>query len=185
MIVRYQQAPVFIHEFHYQLGSIRRDLNELKLQKLLLGEIEALSGVGYRYNFGLSKAETLLSLTTAPLSATLRIVGEPRALVFQHCYAESAVMHYDASETDIALRNRYFAGEVMRELQLDHAPYFCSFASGCAGFVSVLIAATGLFPSPDERCAVCVMADAMPPGVPYNMLRERILGSDHSSVFAI
>jgi hypothetical protein len=185
MIVRYQQAPVFIYEFHHQLGSIRRDLNELKLQKLLLGEIEALSGVGYRYNFGLSKVETLLSLTTAPLSAALRTAGEPRALVFQHCYVESAVMHYDASETDIALRNRYFAGEVMRELQLDHVPYFCSFASGCAGFVSVLIAATGLFPSPDERCAICVMADSMPPGVPYNMLRERILGSDHSSAFAI
>jgi hypothetical protein len=185
MIVRYQQAPVFIHEFHHQLGSIRRDLNELKLQKLLLGEIEALSAVGYRYNFGLSNAETLQSLTTAPLSAALRTAGEPRALVFQHCYVESAVMHYDASETDIAQRNRYFAGEVMRELQLDHVPYFCSFASGCAGFVSVLIAATGLFSSPDERCAICVMADAMPPGVPYNMLRERILGSDHSSAFAI
>jgi hypothetical protein len=185
MIVRYQQAPVFIDEFHHQLGSIRRDLNELKLQKLLLGEIEALSGVGYRYNFGLSKAETLLSLTTAPLSAALRTAGEPRALVFQHCYAESAVMHYDASETDIALRNRYFAGEVMRELQLDHVPYLCSFASGCAGFISVLIAAAGLFPSPDERRAICVMADSMPPGVPYNMLRERILGSDHSSAFAI
>src|SRR4029453_1457834 len=129
--------------------------------------------------------ETLLSLTTAPLSATLRTAGEPRALVFQHCYAESAVMHYDASETDIALRNRYFAGEVMRELQLDHVPYFCSFASGCAGFISVLIAAAGLFPSRDERGLICVMADSMPPGVSYNMLRERILGSDNSSAFAI
>jgi hypothetical protein len=185
MIIVYQPAPIFIHEFHHQLGSIRRDLNELKLQKLLLGEVEALNEVGYRYNFGLSKAETLLSLTTTPLSAALRTVGEPRALVFQHCFTESAVMHYDASETDIALRNRYFDGELMRELKLDHVPYFCSFASGCAGFISVLIAAAGLFPSPDERGAICVMADSMPPGVPYNLLRERILNSDHSSAFAI
>jgi hypothetical protein len=29
------------------------------------------------------------------------------------------------------------------------------------------------------------MADSMPPGVPYNMLRERILVSDHSSAFVI
>jgi hypothetical protein len=185
MVVDCQHAGIFIHRFHHQLGSIRRDLNELKLQKLLLGEIEALSGVGYRYNFGLSKAETLLSLTTGPLSAALRTAGEPRALVFQHCYAESAVTHYHARETDIALRNRYFAGEVMRELRLDHVPYFCSFASGCAGFISVLIAAAGLFPSSDERHVICVMADSMPPGVPYNMLRERILGSDHSSTFSI
>ena len=29
------------------------------------------------------------------------------------------------------------------------------------------------------------MADSMPPGVPYDMVRERILGSDHSSAFVI
>src|SRR5438309_1617684 len=83
------------------------------------------------------------------------------------------------------MRNRYFPAEVMRELQLDHLPYFCSFASGCAGFISVLIAAGGLFPSPDQRPAICIMADSMAPGVPYNMLRERILVSDHSSAFVI
>ena len=185
MIVSYQHEGIFIHEFHHQLGSVRRDLDELKRQKLLLGEIEALSGIGYRYNFALSEAETLLSLTTSPLSAVLRTAEEPRALVFQHCSAESAVMHYDANETDIALRNRYFAGELMRELQMDHVPYFCSFASGCAGFMSVLIAAAGLFRSPDERGVICVMGDVATPGVPFNLLRERILGSDNSSAFAI
>ncbi len=63
----------------------------------------------------------------------------------------------------------------MRELQLDHVPYFCSFASGCAGFMSVLIAAAGLFRSPDERAGNLRDGRRMPPGVPYNMLRERIL----------
>ena len=99
--------------------------------------------------------------------------------------SESAVLHYDVNETDIALRNRYFPAEVMRKLQLDHVPYFCSFASGCAGFISVLLAAAALFSSPDGRPAICVMADSMPPGVPYNMVRERILGSDNSSAFVI
>jgi len=160
-------------------------LNELKAENLLIGDVKALSAVGYRHNFGLGKDETLLSLTTAPLSAALRGAGEPRALVFQHCYAESAVLHYDVNETDIALRNRYFPAEVMRKLQLDHVPYFCSFASGCAGFISVLLAAAALFSSPDGRPAICVMADSMPPGVPYNMMRERILGSDNSSAFVI
>lgn len=185
MMLLYQQAPIFVHGFNHQLGSLRRDLNELKSQHLLLGTVETLSAIGYRHNFGLGGGETLLSLTTTPLSSTLQSAGEPRALVFQHCYAESAVLPYDVNETDVALRNRYFPAEVMRELQLDHLPYFCSFASGCAGFISVLIAAGGLFPSPDERPAICIMADSMPPGIPFNMLRERILGSDHSSAFVV
>jgi len=185
MLLLYQHTPIFVHGFNHQLGSVRRDLNELKAENLLIGDVKALSAVGYRHNFGLGKDETLLSLTTAPLSAALRSAGEPRALVFQHCYAESAVLHYDVNETDIALRNRYFPAEVMRKLQLDHVPYFCSFASGCAGFISVLLAAAALFSSPDRRPAICVMADSMPPGVPYNMMRERILGSDNSSAFVI
>jgi hypothetical protein len=185
MMLLYEHAPIFVHGFNYQLGSLRRDLNELKAEHRLLGTVEALSAVGYCYNFALGPDETLLKLTIAPLSSTLQSAGEPRALVFQHCYAESAVLPCDVNETDVALRNRYFPAEVMRELKLDHLPYFCSFASGCAGFISVLIAAAGLFPSPDEGPAICIMADSMPPGVPYNMLRERILGSDHSSAFVI
>src|SRR5215468_10914714 len=185
MLLLYQHAPIFVQGFNYQLGCIRRDLNELKAENLLIGDVKALSAVGYRHNFGLGKDETLLSLTIPPLSATLRSAGEPRALIFQHCYAESAVLRYDINETDIALRNRYFPAEVMRKLQLDHVPYFCSFASGCAGFISVLIAAAALFSTPDGRPAICVMADSMPPGVPYNLVRERILGSDNSSAFLV
>jgi hypothetical protein len=185
MMLSYKQAPIFIHGFNHQLGSLRRDLIELGAENLLLGTIEALSAVGYRHNFALGGDETLLSLTITPLSSTLQSAGEPRALVFQHCFAESAVLPWDVNETDIALRNRYFPAEVMRELQLDHLPYFCSFASGCAGFIAVLIAAGGLFPSPDERPAICIVADSVPPGVPYNMLRERILTSDNSSAFVV
>jgi hypothetical protein len=116
----------------------------------------------------------------------LRCAGEPRALVSQHCGTESAVLHYEPNETDIAARNRYFLGELMRDLQLDHLPYFCSFASGCAGFMSLLTVAGGLLTSSAEQgSTVCMMADCAPPGVPHNMLRERILGSDHSSAFVV
>src|SRR5712671_6915285 len=189
MILLYRHTPLFVYGFNHQLGSLRRDLNELKAQHLLLGTVEALSAVGYRHNFGLGGDETLLSLTTTPLSSTLRSAGEPRALVFQHCYAESAVLPYDVNETDVALRNRYFPAEVMRELQLDHLPYFCSFASGCAGFLSLLIAAGGLFSDSNEGPVICVMADSRPPmespGLPFDLLPERILGSDHSSAFVV
>src|SRR6266513_672287 len=74
----------------------------------------------------------------------------------------------------------------MRKLKLDHLPYFCSFASGCAGFISLLGLAGGFLSGSANECpAICVMADCMPPGVPYDMLDERILGSDHSSAFAV
>src|SRR5439155_4517198 len=168
-----------------KLGSMQRDLKQLQAENLLVGTVELLGAVGYRHNFALGRNESLVSLAMSPLARALQRAREPRALVFQHCYAESAVLPCDVNETDLALRNRYFPAEVMRELQLDHLPYFCSFASGCAGFISVLTAAGGLFPSPDERPTICVMADGTPPGVPYDMLQERILVSDQSSAFVI
>jgi hypothetical protein len=144
MVLLYPNKNIFLYGFNHKLGSIRRDLNQLQIEGLLLGSPEALSALGYQYNFGIGKNETLLSLATDPLSRALQSAREPRALVFQHCYAESAVLHYEANETDIATRNRYFPGELMRELQLDHLPYFCSFASGCAGFISLLVVAGGV-----------------------------------------
>jgi hypothetical protein len=186
MMLLYQDRAIFVYCFNHKLGSIQRDLNQLQAEKLLLGTVEALSALGYRHNFGVSRNESLLSLATGPLSRALQRAREPRALVFQHCYAESAVVDCDVKVTDIASRNRYFPAEIMRELQLDHLPYFCSFASGCTGFMSLLGAAGGLLsPSSDERPMICVMADCMPPGDPYDMLQERILVSDQSSAFLV
>ncbi len=158
----YQDTAIFVYGFNHKLGSVQRDLNQLQAEKLLVGTVEALSAVGYRHNFGVGRNESLLSLATGPLSRALQRAREPRA------------------------RNRYFPAEIMRELQLDHLPYFCSFASGCTGFMSLLGAAGGLLsPSSDERPVICVMADCMPPGDPYDMLQERILVSDQSSAFLV
>ncbi len=186
MVLLYQNNDIFVYGFNHELGSVRRDLNQLQTEGLLLGSPDALSALGYQYNFGVDRNQALLNLATDPLLRALQRAGEPRALVFQHCYAESAVLHCEPNETDIATRNRYFPGELMRELGVDHLPYFCSFASGCAGFISLLAVAGGLSAaSPEQGPTICVMADCMPPGVPYNMLQERILGSDHSSAFVV
>ena len=60
------------------------------------------------------------------------------------------------------------------------------YATGCSGF-NFLVGTAGslLFSSPEKRPIVCVMADCMPPGVPDDMVEERILGSDHSSAFIV
>jgi len=110
--------------------------------------VEVLSVLGYRNNFAVGRNESLLSLATAPLSRTLKQAREPRALAFQYCYAESAVVSHDVSETDIALRTRYFAAEVMRELELDHFAVFLFICYRLLRLISVLITAAGLFPSP-------------------------------------
>jgi hypothetical protein len=148
-MLTYQDRAIFVYGFNHKTWQHPPGLNQLQVEKLLVGTVEVLSVLGYRNNyFAVGRNESLLSLATAPLSRTLKQAREPRALPFQHCYAESAVVSHDVSETDIALRTRYFAAEVMRELQLDHLPYFCSFATGCSEFISVLITAAGLFPSP-------------------------------------
>ena len=184
MMICYTDSPIYVGGFNYRLGAIRWDLETLKAKGLLSGKVEPLREFGYRYCFGLGEDETLLSLARVPLSLTLRNV-KPRAFVAQHCQSESAVLPREPDDNTIAGRNRYFTAALMRELQIDDVPYFCSFTSGCAGFVSLLTVAGGLLSSADERPAVCFMADSRPDGAPFDMQRERILGSDHSSAFLV
>lgn len=185
MTLLYQHESIFIYGLCHQLGSVRRDLNELKAEGLLAGTVETLSATGYRYCYGLGEGETLLELAARPLACALRQMGDPQALIFQHCQVESAVLPCAPGDLIGASRNQYFAAAVMERLKLDNLPYLCSFASGCAGFLSLLITAGGLRASLDGRATICVMADNRPPGVPFDLLRERILGSDHSSAFFV
>ncbi len=180
----YNETGLFIWNLSYRLGSLRRDLYELKAENLLASSIETLTETGYRYNFALGSEESLIALASGPLSGAMRGI-QPRALVFQHCQAESAVLPWRSDEMDLISRNRYFAPMLMKELELDDLPYFCSFASGCAGFITLLATAGGLFSGEDADPVICLMADGNQPGVGFDIARERILGSDHSSAFAV
>ena len=185
MKLLYQNQAVFISGFHHKLGRVSRTLEELKANHLLVGSVETLSAMGYRCCLGLGEGESLLDLAIDPLRAALKSGGSPAALVAQHCHAENAVMPCEPGDTIGASRNRYFAAELMQSLEVDHLPYLCSFASGCAGFLSLLITAGGLILSGDDRPVVCLMADCRPAGIPFDLLRERILGSDHGSSFLV
>jgi hypothetical protein len=185
MMLLYQHTPIFIHGLKHRLGSCRRDLVELKADNLIAGTVETLSAAGYRYCFGLGADETLLTVAATPLASALECAPEPRALVFQHCRAESAALPPEPDDRIGVSRNQYFGAALMQQLEIDHLPYFCSFASGCAGFLSLVATAGGLFSNSDERPIVCVMADSRPSGVPFDLLRERILGSDNTSAFLI
>ena len=184
MMLFYTDSPIYIGGFNYRLGATKWDLETLKAKGLLSGSVEPLREFGYRYCFGLGDNETLLSLARVPLSLTLQNI-KPRALIAQHCQSESAVLPPEPDDNTIAGRNRYFTAAIMRELHVDDIPYFCTFTSGCAGFVSLLTVAGGLLASSDQRPAVCFMADSRPDGAPFDMQQERILGSDHSSAFLV
>ncbi len=184
MLLLYHDAGLFMWNLSHRLGSLRRDLNQLKAENLLAGSVETLTQTGYHYNCALGREENLIALASGPLSGALQGV-DPRALVFQHCQAESAVLPWRSDEMDLISRNRYFAPMLMKELELDDLPYFCSFASGCAGFITLLATAGGLFLGGEEGPVICLMADGNQPGVTFDIVKERILGSDHSSAFVV
>jgi 3-oxoacyl-[acyl-carrier-protein] synthase III len=181
----YQDSPVFISGLRYKLAGLQRDLQQLQDEKLLAGSVEILREIGYRFSFGLRSDETLLSLAADPFSATMSDCSNPSSAIFQHCYAESAVLPWNSDERDVGARCRYFAGALLKELGIVELPYFCSFASGCAGFVFLCIAAAGILSSTKEGDIICAMADSMPDGVAYDLSRERILGSAQSSAFTV
>ncbi|PZR75416.1 MAG: hypothetical protein DLM52_07760 [Chthoniobacterales bacterium] len=185
MNFNYQDSPLLISGLHYKLAGRRRDLEQLEAEDLLAGSVDTLRQIGYRYSFGLSPDETLLNLSASPLSASLSDCTNAAAAIFQHCYAESAVLPWDPEDRDVGTRNRYFAGALLRELGREELPYFCSFASGCAGFVFLCIAAAGVLSSTKEGEVICAMADSMPKGVTHDLSRERILGSAQSSAFVV
>lgn len=181
----YQDAPIFVSGFRHKLPGLRRDLEQLQSERLLAGSVETLRQIGYRFSFGLAPQETLLSLAADPVSATLAECRNVSSAIFQHCYAESAVLPWNSDERDVGAHCRYFAGALLKELGMIELPYFCSFASGCAGFVFLCIAAAGILSSSTDGEIVCAMADSMPHGVTYDLSRERILGSAQSSAFAV
>ena len=72
MVLLYQNNGIFLYGFNHKLGSVRRNLNQLQTEGLLLGSPDALSALGYQYNFAVDKNETLLNLATDPLSRALQ-----------------------------------------------------------------------------------------------------------------
>ncbi|MBV9010245.1 MAG: hypothetical protein JO354_13945 [Verrucomicrobia bacterium] len=184
MNLLFRDAHLFVSNFNYQLASRCRDLAQLQSEDLLAGSADILQAIGYRFSYGLAPDETLLELAQAPFSRALA-TSRPCAAVLQHCYAESAVLPSSAGERDVGVRNRYFTGALLKELGISELPYFCSFASGCAGFVFLSIAAAGLLTSSGGEEVICGMADSMPAGVTYDLANERILGSAQSSAFTI
>lgn len=187
MIVSYTDSPLFIWGLSYNLGQFQHELSDLKSNNLLIGSVETLTQMGYRRCLAVAEQESVADIAAPVVKKALAHAdGGPQAFFFQYGNVESTVSPWDAGEPDGSTRHRFTPAVVMDAVGQRDVPYFCSFASGCAGF-SLLLASAGsmLRVSRDTPPAVCVMADIKPPNGYYDMFRERILGSDHSSAFVL
>lgn len=182
MLLSYRSVDVFISGLNSQLGSVHRDLSALKAGDLLSNPIDALAKMGYENNYSVAPGETLLSLAAAPLSACLKLCPDPEALVFHHSYSDNTTVLPPGEDRDIMSRVRYFPAALMNQFRLDNVPYYGSFASGCTGFISLLVTAGGLLAA-GAGPTICLTSDIKPAGATYDALHEKILTSDCSSAF--
>jgi 3-oxoacyl-[acyl-carrier-protein] synthase III len=183
MIISYQTSGVFLWELTHKLGSVRRDLAELKASDLIGNPIEELAKNGYQFNRGAGKTEDLLSLAAGPFGSLLKSCANPSAIVVHHSYGENASLGRESKDQDLMSRATYFPALLLRQFDLDHVPYFGSFASGCTGFLSLVATGAGLLGSTDAPPVVCLTADVRPEGMWFDARREKILTSDAASGF--
>ncbi len=188
MILAFKDAGIFLWGLNYALGELSRDLTELEAAGLLAGGAATLAEIGYRHSLSLGPQQTFLQISGAAARRSLAAAGAPpQALLFQHASSESATLPWgDPSDPDASTRYSYFAPFFLRELGLDHLPYFSLFESGCAGFALLIVAVGGLFlSSPETRLALCVMGDRRPDDASLDLYRERMLMSEHASSFVV
>jgi hypothetical protein len=162
---------------------MKRTLAELQVGGLLVNSIPELEKAGYRCNVSLSPQMDLLSLASQPFADLLAESPKPELALVHHSYAENTVDPDTKRDAELMSRAKYFPAALLRKFQLDHVPYFGSFASGCVGMLSLVIKAAGLLAYSDQNSVHCLTADARPEGANYDMLREKILTSDASSGF--
>jgi len=179
----YQSNRIFIWGLSHQLGKLRRDLDGLSAAGLLSNPVDQLAKIGYQHNFAVGPDEDLFTLAVPPMTYALARCSNPRAVVFHHSYAENTCVPWETAESDLLSRARYFPAAVLKQFNLNHLPYFGSFASGCTGFLSLLVTAGGLLGFSAESPVICLTADVRPKGVRYDALREKILTSDCASGF--
>src|SRR5215217_2453740 len=72
MILLYHDRDLFIWNLSHRLGTLRRDLHELKAENLLAGSVATLLETGYHYNFALGSKQGLIALASGPLSRALQ-----------------------------------------------------------------------------------------------------------------
>jgi hypothetical protein len=183
--VSYTNREIYLWGLSHTLGSLRRDLAQLKSEQLICNEPAALAAMGYLHNHSAAPGESQMTIASGTFTRLLEKEPNPAALVFHHSYPDSTFLPGDGSESGFMSRVHYFASGLMEQFKMDHVPYLVSFGSGCTGMLSMLLTAAGISGGNQTRPVLCLTADTKPPGTTYDALREKILSTDCSSGFLV
>jgi hypothetical protein len=183
LLFDFSRDEFYISEFVYALGPVIRTLAQLAGDQLLAGSVEALAAVGYWTNRCAEANTTVLDLASLVFGQLLQDCGKGKALVVHHSYSVNTSEPSVNPTQDLLAHANYFPASLLRHFEMDHIPYWGSYASGCTGFMSLLVQASSILKANSLDEVVCLTADVKPPQATYDSARERLLTSDAASGF--
>jgi hypothetical protein len=183
LLFDFSRQEFHISGFAHALGPVKRTLEQLARDRLLASSVESLEAVGYRHNRSAAANMGLLELTSDLFRRLLQECGKLDALIVHHSYSVNTLEAGACANPDLIARASYFPASLLRHFELDHIPYWGSYASGCTGFMSLLVVASAILKAESMDKVVCLTADLKPPDVAYDSVREKLLTSDAASGF--
>jgi len=183
LLFDFSRDEFYISGLAHALGPVKRALEQLARERLLASSVESLEAVGYRHNRSADANTAVLDLASDVFRRLLQDCGKLDALIVHHSYLVNTTEAAACGSQDLLARANYFPASLLRHFDLDHIPYWGSYASGCTGFMSLLVLASGVLKAESVDKVVCLTADLKPPEAAYDSVRERLLTSDAASGF--
>jgi hypothetical protein len=183
LLFDFSRDEFYISGFAHALGPVTRTLEQLAREQLLASSVESLEAVGYRQNRSADANMGLLDLASDVFRRLLQDCEKLNALIVHHSYSVNTSEPGVCGNQDLIARASYFPASLLRHFDLDHIPYWGSHASGCTGFMSLLVVASAILRAESLDKVICLTADLKPPDVAYDSVRERLLTSDAASGF--
>jgi hypothetical protein len=183
LLFDFSRDEFYISGFAHALGPVKRTLEQLAGEQLLASSVESLEAVGYRHNRSAGANMAVLDLASDVFRPLLEKCGQLNAFIVHHSYPVNTSETGGYENHDLISRASYFPASLLRHFELDHIPYWGSYMSGCTGFMSLLVLASGVLKAQSLDKVICLTADLKPPDVTYDSVRERLLTSDAASGF--
>ena len=183
LLFDFSRDDFYVSALAHRVGSVRRTLDELARDGLLSGSEETLRQVGYQYNCSVAPGTSLTDFVADVCRQLIQDDELPKAVAVHHSYSVNTSEAPPCGSRDLLARANYFPASLLRRLGLDHVPYCGSYATGCTGFMSLLVLAASLLKAKSVDNVMCLTADLKPPGTTYDSARERLLTSDATSGF--
>jgi hypothetical protein len=185
LLFDFSRERLYVTNCAHVLGPLCQTLEELATKGLLSSSVESLRKLGYCYNRSVEPGTDLLKFVAPLMPSLLDKCSDPSALVVHHSYAINTSDSIPPGDRRLLARARYFPASLLRHVELDHVPYWGSYATGCTGFMSLVTLATAILHASSTETVLCITADLKPPDTTYDGMVEKLLTSDAASGFVI